>query len=312
MVISLSYPDGQVVRVPKGWSVLEASLLNGIPHASVCGGRARCSTCRIRIVGDVAALPPPSPREAFVLDRVGAGGDPAVRLACQLRPLADLAFYLIFPPQTSAGSLRRSGLLKVGEGRYVVAHVLRRHAPLDSIAEKAAVRHGVSHQPVPRGVSHAVEEAGGRPNQFVGDGLLALFGLDRDPEAACRGAIAAIGGIAANVDKLNTEFAHDLREPIRFGIGVNGGEVIVGDIGYKQHLVFTALGDAVNVAARLQDMTKELGCEALISDDVCRRAGLAPDALPAREVAIRGRSAPLHVRAVEDARRVLTDEKTQV
>ena len=122
----------------------------------------------------------------------------------------------------------------------------------------------------------------------------------------------AIGRIAVNVDKLNTEFAHDLREPIRFGIGVNGGEVIVGDIGYKQHIVFTALGDPVNVAARLQDMTKELGCEALISDDVYRRAGLAPDVLPAREVAIRGRSEPLHVRLVEDARRAMTDAKTKV
>jgi adenylate cyclase len=306
-LISLSYPDGQVVRVPKGWSVLEASLLNGIPHASVCGGRARCSTCRIRIVGDVAALPPPSPREAFVLDRVGAGGDPAVRLACQLRPLADLAFYLVFPPQTSAGSLRRSGLLKVGEERYVVCMFvdMRRST---AIAEKRLPFDTVFLiNRFLAAVSHAVEEAGGRPNQFVGDGLLALFGLDRDPETACREAIAAIGGIAANVDKLNTEFAHDLREPIRFGIGVNGGEVIVGDIGYKQHLVFTALGDAVNVAARLQDMTKEFGCEALISDDVCRRAGLAPGALQAHEVAIRGRSAPLHVRAVEDARRVIAE-----
>ena len=64
--------------------------------------------------------------------------------------------------------------------------------------------------------------------------------------------------IAANVDELNKFLEHDLREPIRFGIGINGGEVIVGDIGYRDHMVFTALGDAVNVAARLQDMTKSL------------------------------------------------------
>ena len=310
--ISLSYPDGQVVRVPKGLSVLEASLRNGIPHASVCGGKARCSTCRIRVVGDTAALPPPSLREAFVLDRVGAGGDPAVRLACQLRPATDLAFYLIFPPQTSAASLRRSGLLKVGEERYVVCMFvdMRRST---AIAEKRLPFDTVFLiNRFLAAVSHAVEDAGGRPNQFVGDGVLALFGLDRDPEAACRGALAAIGGIAANVDKLNTEFAHDLREPIRFGIGINGGEVIVGDIGYKQHLVFTALGDAVTVAARLQEMTKELGCEVLISEDVCRRAGLAPDALLAHEVAIRGRSDLLYGRAAEDARRAMADAKPQL
>ena len=60
-MITLSYPDRRV-RVPKGLSVLEASLRHKIPHASVCGGRARCSTCRIRVVSDRGALPPPSAR----------------------------------------------------------------------------------------------------------------------------------------------------------------------------------------------------------------------------------------------------------
>jgi len=84
-MISLSYGNGRTVRVPKGLSVLEASLRNNVPHASVCGGRARCSTCRIRVIGDCAQLPNPSQREAFVLNRVGTD-DPSIRLACQLRP----------------------------------------------------------------------------------------------------------------------------------------------------------------------------------------------------------------------------------
>ena len=90
--------------------------------------------------------------------------------------------------------------------------------------------------------------------------------------------------IAANVDELNKFLEHDLREPIRFGIGINGGEVIVGDIGYRDHMVFTALGDAVNVAARLQDMTKSLACEVVVSDEVRATAGLSADALPQQEV----------------------------
>jgi adenylate cyclase len=58
-MITLSYGNGRTVRVPKGLSVLEASLRNNVPHASVCGGRARCSTCRIRIIGDYHHLPEP-------------------------------------------------------------------------------------------------------------------------------------------------------------------------------------------------------------------------------------------------------------
>jgi len=142
---------------------------------------------------------------------------------------------------------------------------------------------------------------GGQPNQFVGDGMLALFGLAGDPATACRQALQAASAIAVNVAELNQFLEHDLREPIRFGIGIHGGEVIVGDIGYRDHMVFTALGDAVNVAARLQDMTKTLGCEAIVSDEVRATAGLADDALPQQEVDIRGRAEPMSVRVVGEA-----------
>jgi adenylate cyclase len=301
-LVALSYPGGRVVRVPRGLSVLEASLRHRIPHASVCGGRARCSTCRIRIVSDLAELPPPSPREIFVLDRVGASVDPAVRLACQLRPETDIAFFQIFRPQVGAAPLPAVTRVRSGEERYVVSmfvdmrrstSVAEKRLPFDTmfIVNRFAVA-----------VASAVEAAGGQPNQFIGDGVLALFGVAGEPELACRQALDGCGGIAANIDQLNKDLVHDLREPIHYGIGVNGGEVVLGDIGYGARNVFTALGDPVNVAARLQDLSKELGCEVVISDDVCRRAGLAVDTLPSREVAIRGRDAPILVRMAATAR----------
>jgi adenylate cyclase len=78
-MISLSYGNGRTIRVPKGLSVLEASLRYNIPHASVCGGRARCSTCRIRVIGDCTSLPQPSKREVCLSQiKSGHTGD-AVR-----------------------------------------------------------------------------------------------------------------------------------------------------------------------------------------------------------------------------------------
>jgi adenylate cyclase len=100
---------------------------------------------------------------------------------------------------------------------------------------------------------------------------------------------------------VNHFLSHDLREPIGFGIGIHGGEVIVGDIGYRDHMVFTALGDAVNVAARLQDMTKSLSCQAIVSEEVRVTAGLSEGDLPKQEVAIRGRAEPMVVRVIADA-----------
>src|SRR5205085_6908804 len=118
-MIALSYGNGKTVRVPKGLSVLEASLRHNLPHASVCGGRARCSTCRIRIIGDHAVLPEPSQREAFVLTRVGTA-DPSIRLACQLRPTCDLSFFQLFTPQTLSANASASTPARIGQERYLV------------------------------------------------------------------------------------------------------------------------------------------------------------------------------------------------
>ncbi len=300
-MISLSYGNGRTVRVPRGLSVLEASLRNNVPHASVCGGRARCSTCRIRIIGDHSDLPEPSQREAFVLGRVGTP-DPSIRLACQLRPNCDISFFQLFLPHTMSADGHDSNPTRIGQERYLVSlfvdmrgstQLAEKRLPFDTVF---IVNRFLG------AVSQAVIESGGRPNQFVGDGMLALFGLSTTRQQACRQALRAAAMIGANIDELNKFLEHDLREPIRFGIGINGGEVIVGDIGYRDHMVFTALGDPVNVAARLQDMTKILTCELVVSDEVRSTAGLAEDALPAQEVAIRGRNEPMIVRTVTDAR----------
>ncbi|MBR0741875.1 adenylate/guanylate cyclase domain-containing protein [Bradyrhizobium liaoningense] len=312
-MIALSYGNGKTVWVPKGLSVLEASLRHNVPHASVCGGRARCSTCRIRIIGDHDTLPIPSQREAFVLTRVGTA-DPSIRLACQLRPTSDLSFFQLFTPHTHSTGGEDSPSASIGQERYLVSlfvdmrgstQLAEKRLPFDTVF---IVNRFLG------AVSQAVIENGGQPNQFVGDGMLALFGLTADPQTACRQALKAAAGIATHIDELNELLSHDLRQPIRFGIGIHGGEVIIGDIGYRDHIVFTALGDAVNVAARLQDMSKTLACEAVVSEEVRRTAGLADDALPEQEVAIRGRDEPLAVRVVADARELaaLVDRSERV
>jgi adenylate cyclase len=300
-MITLSYGNGRTVRVPKGLSVLEASLRYNVPHASVCGGRARCSTCRIRVIGDCASLPMPSQREAFVLNRVGAT-DPSIRLACQLRPETDLSFFQLFTPQAMSANAHASHPHRIGQERYLVSmfvdmrgstRLAEHRLPFDTVF---IVNRFLG------AVSQAVIECGGQPNQFVGDGQLALFGLATNPQTACRQALRAAAMIAVNVEELNQFLKHDLHEPIRFGIGIHGGEVIIGDIGYRDHMVFTALGDAVNVAARLQDMTKSLACEAIFSEEIRITAGLAADALPEQEVTIRGRTDVMIVRSAADAK----------
>ena len=299
--VTLSYANGRTIRVPKGCSVLEASLRHNLPHASVCGGRARCSTCRIRVISDSNALPVPSRREAFVLSRIGAT-DPSIRLACQLRPTEDLAFFQLFVPHAMSANAHASHPQRIGQERYLVSMFV------DMRGSTSLAEHRLPFDTVfivnrfLNAVSQAIVACGGEPNQFAGDGELALFGLRTYRQTACRQALKAAAMIAANIDELNQFFGDDLRQPIGFGIGIHAGDVIVGDIGYRDHMVFTALGDAVNVAARLQDMTKNLSCEVILSEEVCRTAGLADNALPRQEVAIRGRTELMMVRYVTQAK----------
>src|ERR1700737_404165 len=201
-MINLSYGNGRTVRVPKGLSVLEASLRNNVPHASVCGGRARCSTCRIRIIGDCSGLPEPSQREAFVLGRVGTI-DPSIRLACQLRPATALSFFPVFLPHAVSARGNASAPTRVGQERYLVSmfvdmrgstQLAEKRLPFDTVF---IVNRFLG------AVSQAVIESGGRPNQFVGDGMLALFGLATSRQEACRQALRAAAMIAANIDEVN-------------------------------------------------------------------------------------------------------------
>ena len=296
--IRLTYPD-RTIRVARGFSVLEASLINDIPHAHVCGGRGRCSTCRIRILGGGDGLPAPSAAEQAVLERVHAGQE--VRLACQLRPTSDLAFVPLLSPYATTLDAYQAGAANSGVERYLVimfvdmrgsSRLAERRLPFDTVF--------IINQFL-NAVSHAVLDAGGQPNQVLGDGLLALFGMSVPPGVACRQAILASAAIADRVGRLNTALAHALVEPIRFGVGIHAGVTVAGAIGYERHAQFTVIGDPVNVAARLQDLTKAMACEVLMSEEVYEHAGFAPDALPAHEVETRGREASVKARSVARA-----------
>jgi adenylate cyclase len=295
--IRLIFPD-RTIRAKRGLSVLEASLIAGAPLAHVCGGRGRCSTCRIRALGDLDGLPGASEAEQAVLDRIHA--EAGVRLACQLRPTRDLALLPLLPPHVTIADIRR-GRARSGEERYAAVMFVDMRGSTRRAEKRLPYDTVFLINQFLNAVSSAIVEAGGQPNQVLGDGLLAVFGLKSTPDAACRAAVAACGVIAANVDKLNDALRHGPVEPMRFGVGINAGIVIAGDIGYERHAQFTVIGDAVNVASRLQDMTRTLDCEVLMSEEVYLRAGLSPDALPAHEVDARGRDGRVTVRAAKRA-----------
>lgn len=293
--LRVSYPNERSALVPRGFSVLEASRAAGIPHASVCGGRGRCSTCRVKVIGQ-DGCPPALPGEQSVLDRVGAG--PGVRLACQLRPEADVSVVPLLRPASGLSALRNGQETRHGEERFVVAlmvdmrnssHLAETRMPFDAVF---IIDRFIA------AITQAVTAAGGQPTQFTGDGMMATFGLNGPAQDACRQALAAAGGIARNVAALNRLMETEMAEPVHFGIGLHGGTAVVGEIGFADSRVFTTLGEAANVAARLEELCKTFGCEVVASDDVCRLSGLDMSSFELRQTSVRGRREPLMVRTI--------------
>ena len=85
--IMVTYAGGRTVVMPVGTTLLDASRMNGIPHASLCGGRSRHSTCLVKVTAGLEDLEPADPQEARVL--VGIKADADVWLACRARPRSD-------------------------------------------------------------------------------------------------------------------------------------------------------------------------------------------------------------------------------
>ncbi|WP_040853457.1 adenylate/guanylate cyclase domain-containing protein [Phyllobacterium sp. YR531] len=294
--IEIRYPEGQLVRVPRGFSVLEASRLGGVPHYAVCGGKGRCSTCRVQVVEGGDTLLRPDATEQATLNRINA--DPDVRLACQLRPLNSISIVPLLVPtvesnlpansqQTNPGreqeivilfcDIRNFTTLTEAQLPYDVVFLLNRYFAI---------------------VGQAVERAGGRLDKFIGDGAMALFGLQGSSEDASRQALKACATIVREIDRLSQELATDLAMPLRVAIGVHSGPAIVGAMGYGNVKSLTAIGDTVNVASRLETIAKELDVALVVSEPTIVKAGSDTTLLESREITVRGRAEPLRIYVV--------------
>ena len=125
-----------------------------------------------------------------------------------------------------------------------------------------------------KAMGEVIEGAGGRVDKFIGDGIMALFGLESDAAAASRAALEAARGMAQALDLLNRDLAVELEEPLRMGIGLHLGPVILGEMGHGPAASLTAIGDTVNVASRLEALTKEFACMVVVSAQLVERAGV--------------------------------------
>lgn len=291
--VAIRYAGGEVVHVPRGFSVLEASRLGGIPHYSVCGGKGQCSTCRVQIVEGAENLPPPEPMEQKTLNRIGA--TPDVRLACQLRPTGNISVIPLLTPMAEAAIPVYSQTASPGREREIVVFFcdLRHFTSLTESRLPFDIVFLLNRYFAI--VGRVIEENGGRMDKFIGDGAMALFGLRTTPKEANRQALKAAAAIIQEIDKLSDELADELAAPLEIAIGLHTGSAVVGSMGYGSVKNVTAIGDTVNVASRLESVAKEFNSALVFSEPVAQLSEVDTAGVESREIAVRGRGEPLRV-----------------
>lgn len=301
---TVTYPQGERVKAPCGMSILEVSRMAGRPHMSVCGGRARCTTCRVLVVDGLADLPPPGTDEARALERINA--PKGLRLACQLRPEGDVSVQPLMKPTLLAGvggipvpgpDGMNGASPEFGQERQVTVlfidlrgstRLAEKRLPYDIVF---LLNHFLEE------MAAAVEASNGFYSNFTGDGLMALFGLEASPDHGARAALSCAANMLERLELINERLVDEVETPLKVGIGIHTGLAIVGKMGPPKAPFVTALGDTVNTAARLESLTKELKSPVAASVATLDAAGMPHP--PLCEVELRGRTSRLAVASLD-------------
>jgi len=267
-------PDDKQIVMRGSETILAASLREGIPHAYACGGRARCSICRISVEEGLEFCSPRSKGERVVAERLSFS--PETRLACQTKITGDVNVRRLVvddddieftrgiaegPRPASIGEEKKLAILFADVRGFTA--LSERMSPYDVIYFLNRYFHLTS---------NVIESYGGYVDNYMGDGLMALFGHDDAPDAAFRAVSAALT-MLEEVEKRSRHFEELYGVSVRIGVGIHHGNVVVGMIGAGDRRRMTAIGDAVNFASRIESANKKYGTELLISNEVHRRIG---------------------------------------
>jgi len=258
-------------------TILDLSVRQRIPHMQECGGNGRCTTCRVRILEGMNNVTPRTAAERRVARRRNWGA--SMRLACQTKVKGRVTLERMIRTSSEVSRLQLEKIAAgVAEERHLAilfcdmrnfTPFAERHLPYD-VVHVLNRFFGVLGEPILMndGVIY----------QYVGDEITGLFGLQtKDPEKACRAALRAALGMVSSLGALNKTLEEEFGVSLDVGIGLHYGPAVVGLLGHPSHRQFGVIGDAVNVASRIQARNRELGTKLLASQTLLQQ--LPPSAL---------------------------------
>jgi class 3 adenylate cyclase len=148
-----------------------------------------------------------------------------------------------------------------------------------------------------RAMARAVIDEGGILDKFTGDGIMSIFGAMADPATGANAAARAALRMRTDIAAINAERTARGEPTIGYGVGINTGDVVLGAIGLPERSDYTAMGDTVNTAARMESLTKELHVDVVVSDAAAKQ--MSVPLRPLGEATVKGKSAPVAVFTIE-------------
>ncbi len=147
-------------------------------------------------------------------------------------------------------------------------------------------------------MSNPIFKHDGMIDKFIGDAIMAVFGAPQAGMNSAQGAIDAAKGMLEELIELNKQFAEQGLPQLEIGIGIHSGEAIAGNVGSLSCMDYTVIGDTVNVAARIESKTKELGQTLLVSEDTAEKSEMSGLAWVA-DVKLKGRDKTVNVYSLQ-------------
>ena len=261
-------PDDKTIDIAKDESILIASLRNNISHLSACGGTGKCSTCRVEILEGLENCMPRNDQEQILANKLSFPSN--IRLGCQTKLKGNISFRRLLLDKRdvslnnqisdqkleSVGTIRNltilfcdiKGFTPFSESlsAYDVIFILNRYI---SIMREVIIQHG------------------GEINNYIGDAILAIFGLKESRQQSLRAVSAGVEMLKA-MDEFKSYLKKAYGRDFDIRIGIHYGEVISGSVGFGEDKKDTVIGDAVNIASRIEAINKEAGTRLLISENV--------------------------------------------
>jgi len=258
----------RMVECPQNASLLEASLASGIPHYHTCGGMGKCSTCRVLVVEGEESLSPRSTKEATLATEKHW---PAfVRLACQTRLNGSATVRRFVTDDIDADMASGEAAGRPSSEELDVAILFCDIERFTSIAEQN-LAYDITHalNRFFKQVGDPILANGGIIHRYLGDGLLALFGVDgaSRQESSLRAIRAGLRMLMAT-RSLNDYLRENFGFTFEVRIGAHFGRVLVGRIGHPERPDFTVVGDAVNIASKIEAANKEYATRFLVSEEL--------------------------------------------